>query len=216
MGRSPTLEPASRAELNAPSLNVRGARIARREEGACWSACHRRAAMPAGMSPSLRWSSDFGTATKEAPWTRSKCTAAARSPESHCGFSTPGGARRTELRIPAGFSRLCKRSRVPSAPGGRTRHATTRTRRDRSPWEGWPSQGSTAPDPGHRSSCSAIPLSWDLPRADSAKWCICRGNGQASESAHPNSMWISRFSSISGSSDSSALGLQELWGTGRP
>jgi hypothetical protein len=40
-------------------------------------------------------------------------------------------------RFPAGFSRLCKRSRVPLGPGGRTRHAAVRARRNRSPWKGW-------------------------------------------------------------------------------
>jgi hypothetical protein len=56
--------PRSRAERDAPSLNVRGARMARREEGACWRACNRRATKPAGMDRTLRWSSYFGTATK--------------------------------------------------------------------------------------------------------------------------------------------------------
>jgi hypothetical protein len=49
------------------------------------------------------------------------------------------------------------------------------------------------------------------PGIDSAKGCICRGSGQPSESPHPNSVWISRLSSVSGSSDSSTLGLRELW-----
>jgi hypothetical protein len=57
----------SRAERNAPSLNARGARMARREEGACQRAWNRRATTPAGMDRTLRWSTDFGTTTHLRP-----------------------------------------------------------------------------------------------------------------------------------------------------
>jgi hypothetical protein len=81
----------------------------------------------------------------------------------HCGGAAcgaPAGAARqgrtilpssSDLEIPAGFSRLCKRSRVPSGPGGCTRHATA--------WGRRVTLGRAGPCPlARRSPCRRPPL----------------------------------------------------------